>query len=210
MTLLLSEDCLRFVAAILDQPSAIPPESCRHELALLAGEGDSSEDPETLDVAAPSSAWDPYLIFLAVNAILFAPISAAVAVMPLVPQKWRKTTGVTLKNNKHALDRGYPLFLVRVMQAYQHLTICTMMLTVFYLTLTLREHYLGTHPRVLPAATSLRCAVRQALPASGLVVAQFWSFMLLPGSPWTLVDRKDFPANNKKTQFIVKRLWFSG
>ena len=135
---------------------------------------------------------------------MFIPTSAFVFAMPLIPQgsRPRRQSAATQRNNGHALAKGWPPVAVRLMQTYQHLTVCTMQLTSIYLLLS--AYFYLTRDTGLDWA---RCGARLILPAAGSIVAHFWTFVLLFG-PFSIADREDFPADEEKTNRMVRRLFY--
>lgn len=133
------------------------------------------------------------------NFLLFVPLSTIIFVMPFVSSSAPAPEGTTA-NNANALKQGYPLFVVRLMLAYQHLTICTMTTTALYIVLSGAAHYSGQ------PSSSFICSLRLVLPGAGAIVAQFWTFILVFG-PWSLVTREDFPADDKKAKWLIERLF---
>ena len=191
------------------------PESCRAELALLAEEGDFIWSPPPSPSPSPPpvnflsfsfAAMDTYTWFLALNFIIFCPLSVVWCSLPFIPSSLRqKPTAVTQRNNEHALKLGYPLLLVRLMLCYQHLTIWTMLLTTMYLALSFLEQI--SYPDLGPTAAWARCAARHVLPGAAPIVAQFWTFIMFAG-PWSLIDRRDFPKSEGKAKKLVAVLFY--
>lgn len=151
-------------------------------------------------------ALDPYALFVGISLVLFLPISFYVVCAPFIPTKYRSIpTRATKRNNDCALSKGWPLISVRFMQTYQHLTVCTMQLTTVYLLLSSLQ--LALQPPEESWLPLVRCGVRLILPGAGSVVAHFWTFICCFG-PWSLVDREDFPSDEKKAADLVQRCFF--
>jgi len=136
--------------------------------------------------------------FIYFYVVILLPISVMIVLVPFLPVKVMKYSELTLSCNAQAVRRGYPMFLVRTMLSFQHLTICTMLLVTVYVTLLAWGYSVnnpGKYAHVL-------CSIRPILPGAGIIVAQYWSFIFAFG-PWSLVPREEFPSNPKTAMQIA-------
>jgi hypothetical protein len=140
--------------------------------------------------------------FIIANLIVFFPISFMSFIQVFLPQRIIPASEYTLHANNQAIRRGYPAVLVRTMLSYQHLTVCTMTTTTLYLMIT-AFYYYSNDGRYL---ISSLCYLRLILPGACLVVAQYWTFVLI-FDPWTLVPREDFPKDNSKANSMANRIF---
>ena len=144
-----------------------------------------------------------YSVFVGLNCLLLLPITLFQAAQVVFPATRLLSLSEHSKAaNEQAIQRGYPEILVRMMLAFQHLTVCTMTLTASYYLLQL---LLLTAPNTLHLSSFL-CFLRSALPAAGVIVAQYWTFVHSLG-PWCLVPREDFPRDDKKANLIAQRIF---
>ena len=144
-----------------------------------------------------------YSVFVGLNCLLLLPITLFQAAQVVFPaSRLLPLSEHSKAANEQAIQRGYPEILVRMMLAFQHLTVCTMTLTAVYYLLQF-IHLIS--PNTFHLSSSL-CLLRSILPAAGVVVAQYWTFVYSFG-PWSLVPREDFPRDDKKADLIAQRIF---
>ena len=144
-----------------------------------------------------------YAGFVGLNCLLLLPISVFHATQVLFPASRLLPLSEHSKlANEQAIQRGYPEVLVRMMLAFQHLTVCTMTMTAIYYLFQLVNLF-SSHAMTLDTPL---CFIRNTLPAAGVIVAQYWTFVYTLG-PWSLVPREDFPRDDKKANFIARRIF---
>ena len=106
------------------------------------------------------------------------------------------------KRTAKAIARGWPSFLVVIMQVSCHLTVCGQGLTIAYMTVSLH----GGFPQVRAV---LRCLNWSVVTIVGI----FWQVLLRvrltrtgPSFPWTMFPRDEFPKSDKDAEWVVARL----
>lgn len=144
-----------------------------------------------------------YSAFVLLNCLLLLPITVFHAAQVFFPaSRLLPLSEHSRLANEQAIERGYPEVLVRLMLAFQHLTVCTMTMSAVYYLLQLVN--VLSSPTI--TLSSPLCFIRNVLPASGVIVAQYWTFVYSLG-PWSLVPREDFPRDDKKANFIARRIF---
>lgn len=143
-----------------------------------------------------------HLTFICIYLVLLLPICLTQLIIPFLSEKTMKYSPMTQSCNRQAEKRGYPSLLVRIMLAFQHLTIWTMFLAVAYL-LPLASG--GMLKDDLFKYSTVSCIIRPILPGAGIIVAQYWSFIFSFG-PWSLVPQEEFSKDPKEALRIAQCL----